>query len=131
MLLYLLMTLPRLHKRAVEEYFLPWNYLFLRLRGIELPKLIMDDLQWMLAWRLLDLTIKRSAVKTSIGLAALLIDLLDYPTSPQVIKVWATQASEELSTIGLVEQDPATSLAPISILFYICGTLILYFANVL
>jgi len=131
MLFYLLMTLPRLPKRSIEEYFLPWNYLFLRLRGIELPKLIMDDLQWMLAWRLLDLTIKRSAVKTSIGLAALLIDLLDYPTSPQVIKVWATQASEELSTIGLVEQDPATSLAPISILFYICGTLILYFANVL
>ncbi len=44
----------------------------------------------MLARCLLDLAIKRTAVETSIGLAALLIDLLDYPTSSQVIKVKAT-----------------------------------------
>lgn len=85
----------------------------------------------MLARCLLDLTIKRTAVETAIGLAALLIDFLDYPTSPQVIKIWATQAPEKLSTIDLIEQDTATALAPISLLFYICGTLISYFADVL
>lgn len=78
----------------------------------------------MLARCFLDLTIKRTAVETSIGFAALLVDFLDYPTSPQVIKVWATQAREKLSTIGLIEQDSATALALISILFYICGILI-------